>query len=138
MTEIRTVDLTNIHDITKLPKWAQEKIRRLTERVDSLTTQLAEERGELEVTPITLDPYQSPRYLLDRTIVFQTDHGRISVDFEGSHISIRANDGKLSIQPIVSNVVQARVVPVVPDAEALGTTIFRGTDEEWEELLSDD
>ena len=93
-----------MEDITKLPKWAQNRIRiaegkimethRLLQRITP--TKIKIQRGYEE----------APMYVPDdRPVTFSLPNGDISVSIKGNVIEVHSHCKRLSIHPRVTNVV---------------------------------
>jgi hypothetical protein len=93
-----------MEDITKLPKWAQSRIR-------IAESKIAETHRLLQrVHPTNIKIQQSydeaPIYLpADKPVTFSLPTGDISVSIKGNGLEVYSHCNSLSIRPRVSNVV---------------------------------
>jgi len=102
-------------DVTKLPKWAQSKIRVLEMRVRELRAKLAE--GP-EGADTFADPYADEARPLGKStrieFVFDAEkrehiQAHLDEDKHGKYLEVYGNTG-LSIEPSASNVLRVRIM----------------------------
>ena len=98
------------HDVTKLPKWAQDRITRDANELLDLSLQLDEARGDLGKTRILLDSYMQSRYLEECNIEFYPgEDDCLYVKLTPGGIEAQSPNGTLVVIPVSSNVIRLRV-----------------------------
>jgi hypothetical protein len=96
------------HDITKLPKWAQDKITALENRAKRAEQTLAE--GP-EDSNVFADPYRASRPLgLDTHILFEMKEDSIYVNPQGDELVISSGFKPIAVLPQSSNFIRVRVL----------------------------
>lgn len=102
------------NDVTKLPKWAQADIERLSSAVEYHKARLRESiaRGEDASDTLVYMGYGEEHVGLPKgtPIRFQTDTGQIQVRAEGDHVEITSHHGSLALFPHVTNEIKVKVV----------------------------
>lgn len=102
------------NDVTKLPKWAQAEIERLSNSVEYHKERLRESipEGEGASDTVVYMGYGEEHVGLPKgtPIRFQTDTGVVQVRAKGDHVEITSHQGSLALFPHVTNVVNAKVV----------------------------
>lgn len=106
-------------DVSRLPKWAQDRIASLERDVEHLRATLA---VGPEDSDTFCDPYldqrplgrgQTIRFVLDRRADHRPDvYIDAKLDAEGGCVAIRCADGSLAITPTHANEILVRVAPL--------------------------
>jgi hypothetical protein len=105
--------------LAKLPKWAQDHIRMIERKRDEAREQRLEFLDV--VTPHTdayiedgirhtfraLSKYESASYRMGQGL-----HDRMIVDYHGNILTLRANFGRIQIEPTATNCIEIRTVPL--------------------------
>ena len=105
------------HDESRLPKWAQDELRRLRMRLDEAHRALAKQSDLAHATALA-DPYDDHPQPLRKDHVefkfpspFRNGHNHINVrrikDREGERLHIMGGDS-LDIRPMAANVIEVR------------------------------
>lgn len=93
-------------DLSKLPKWAQNRIKRLEADLAHTKAKLANDDWGTFVA----DPFGDPRPIKSDHVQCQARIGKISVSAQDGGVSVRCTDGSLYVIPEASNSVH--LVPV--------------------------
>lgn len=105
-------------DISKLPKWAQNKLRVAEDSVASLRAKLDAFAGKSE-TGICIEPDAEllrrgnyPRYLGEHCAVeYKLQFGEIEIALRDGALRVMASGlGKIIVEPVASNVLTLRMV----------------------------
>lgn len=101
-----------MNDKTKLPKWAQQAITDLERRTDSAESALKKYLDSKNPSRIWTERGLSERnYVQDNRVVFQLEHGTISMWLDKETIECHATYGfgRLVVVPHVTNVVHLEI-----------------------------
>jgi ribosomal protein L6P/L9E len=100
-----------MNDVTKLPKWAQEHIKKLECRVSEIDARIAAENGP-DTRVQQLFGAREHKNLGDRvTVRFNIKgHEHIDVSMRDDHIYV-SGISTIIITPTASNCIQVRVMP---------------------------
>jgi hypothetical protein len=97
-------------DITKLPRWAQDEIERLTREALSWKGQAlaaSSAGGGMTDTVLRRRPEPDRGLPMGATVAFKGISGEVEVRMEcgGGRVELRAPNGSLVVEPFTSNVV---------------------------------